>query len=280
MNNNINNENQGNMNNQENNTFNPNNQFNNNVMNSTSSSQFDVNNMQQSNNNYIPNPNNQFINNGMSQNPNNQFNNNGMNSTLSSQFNNNSANANNVDPNKSKINKKLIGIIGIIIVVVIVGILLIKGFGGSSTLGGHKNTTGLSDYKDSDVDNNCVYIGTYDDGKTTIYVDILFNYKSGTNNYQVKTYYKVIEEFSNGLTDKQYEKYVKSLNSINCLLDECTASHLELDVSKFGSDTIVDRKGNRIEITANEPAGMGATATKNDKEEFIKDFKDQGFKCN
>lgn len=254
-------------------------------------------------NNQYNGSNNQPVNNNMN-NVNNQFNNtngfqnnnventnynNGFNNTninnQSNLYNGNSMNQ--VETPKKKINTKLLAIIiGIIIIIVIV--IVSKGFSNSSVLGSNENTTGSTEYKGSDVDYNCTYEYTNEDKKMKVYSDFIFNYKSTGDsgkqyNYQLKIYNKMIVEYGNGLTDSKYKDFVDSFESLECLgfgdEKKCTESHLELGITDSGWDTVVDRIGDKIEVTYYNIYGMGTTATKEDMKEIIEQYESNGYIC-
>ena len=67
-----------------------------------------------------------------------------------------------------------------------------------------------------------------------------------------------------------------SLNENN----KCTGDHLELGITESGWNTVVDRIGNKIEITYYNVYGLGQTATEKDKNELIEQYKNNGYICN
>lgn len=90
----------------------------------------------------------------------------------------------------------------------------------------------------------------------------------------------MVIEYKKTLTDEKYKEFIKELNSIDCLdADSCTESHLELSITDFGWDTVVDRKGNKIEVTFNNTFGMGSTASKDDIKETKANFESEGYTC-
>ena len=179
--------------------------------------------------------------------------------------------------NKIRKNKKIIAVFGGMLVVVILIIVL------SMMFSTHKNTTGSTEYKANEVDMNCQYTDEAKDGsQVTWYMDVIFNYKSESGiNYQSKVYNKVVREYKKGLTDKEYEAFTEELNSIECInSDYCKKSHLELGITgDYGLDTIIDRSGNKIIITAYNVYGMNAKATNSDRKELKAIFKKDGFTC-
>ena len=189
---------------------------------------------------------------------NNQPVNNSMNNNVSNNFNNINNNKNNLSSNrltkKAKNNKLFAIIIGIIVIIIVV-VIVLKGFNSSSVLGSNKNTTGSTEYNSSDVDNNCTYEYSTEDKNMKIYSDFIFNYKTtesngSQNNYQLKIYSTMVVEYENGLTDSKYKDFVDTFDSLVCLnSDECTGNHLELGVTNTGWDTVIDRIGNKIEVT-------------------------------
>ncbi len=206
------------------------------------------------------------------------------------EWNNQSNISNNqVNPKKKNNVKLLVTIIGGMIVLGIVIFAVLKIFNISSVISTHKNTTGLSEYSGLDVDYNCVYEYTKNNDKMKEYSDIIFNYKSDRkdgkqNNYQVKVYSKMILEYGNGLTNSKYKEVIDSFNSLECVSlnedNKCTGDHLELGITESGWNTVVDRIGNKIEITYYNIYGLGQTATEKDKNELIEQYKNKGYICN
>ncbi len=195
--------------------------------------------------------------------------------------NNTNLNYSNNDNNTGNKNNKIIFIIVGVIAAVVILLLL---FNGSSKSG--KNTTGSSEYNSSDVDFSCSYVSKSDNLTITTYSDFIFNYKStGTSGtqytYQLKQYNKMILEFKNTLTDEKYKDFIDDLNSLDCLdSGSCTGSHLELSTTKYGLNTVVDRSGNKIEMTYYNLNGMGTTATKDDIKNTKASYESKGFTCN
>jgi hypothetical protein len=171
----------------------------------------------------------------------------------------------------------------LIVVLVLVGLFIvvpfvfgfIKGFTGALS---HKNTTGSSKYKDSDVTYNCSYEETTSTGAKAVYnTDLLFNHEG----YQLYAYTKIEVTATKDITDEQYATLVKGANSSKCVLNanECKASHLELGITKYGWDTVIDRSGKKVTITYYGVYGKGYKATKSDEEKSVKTYTDQGYKC-
>ena len=196
-------------------------------------------------------------------------------------------NQNNIaETSKKNNNVKLLAIMIVVIIIVIVIILII--FNNYSVFGSNNNTTGSTEYKGSDVDFNCTYEYTNGDLKIIVYSDFIFNYKTEAesgeeNNYQLIRYDKVIVEYENGLTDDEYKDFVDALEATECFdygnEDICTESHLELTVTSMGWDTVIDRIGNRIEMTYNNWYGMGRTATSEDIREVKEQYESDGYIC-
>ena len=194
------------------------------------------------------------------------------------------------EPPKKKINIKLLAIIAAIIIFIVVLLTFIpKIFNNSLKTSKAKNTTGLTVYTDSDVDNNCTYEQTEDNKKIKLYLDLIFNYKSKSNsgnqiNYQLRLYSKEIIEYENGLTDNEYKEFINSLDSMKCISfqgdDVCTEDHLELGITETGWDTVVDRKGNKIEMTYYNIYGTGKTATEKEIKETLERYENNGYICN
>lgn len=225
-------------------------------------------------NNQNNNMNNQYNSAGDFQN-NNEFNNSNINNSV-----------NQVEiPNKKNNTKLLAIIIGVIVIIVIVIVVALKEF---FVFGSNKNTTGSTEYKDSDVDYNCTYEYANEDTKMKVYLDFIFNYKSNRedgnqNNYQLAIYDKMIVEYENGLTDEEYKEFIDSLESLECFSyggeNKCTESHLELGITSLGWDTIVDRTGDKIEVTYNNVYGLGRTATEEDIRETKEQYASNGYVC-
>lgn len=169
--------------------------------------------------------------------------------------------------------KIIIGVVAVAILLVIV--FLFKG-------NGHKNTTGILDYSNSDVDLNCAIELSNDDYVSKIYSDFLFNHKSGDVNYQLKLYSKMIMEFDGGVTDEEYLKYIKSIGSVICMgkEEECAkSSHLELGIASLGWDIVVDRRENEIEVTYYNIYGAGQVSNRGDIKNFKATFEKEGYSC-
>lgn len=255
----------------------------------------EYNNQHNRNDNYSPN------NNGMNNNYSNQANNSNV---FQNEFygggipnlnNNNFYNSNlgNQTKQKNNNNNKLIYIvIAIVLFIVLIVLLVIPSNNSSSPdsndilpiINSHKNNTGSTEYKGSDVDYNCSFEQENDKNTLKSYSDIIFNYKTkGSNgeqyNYQAVIYNKMIIEYKNGLTDEAYKEFVESLESIFCIDADCTANHLELPLTTLGMDTVVDRNGNKIVITYHNFRGLGATATKEDMKMVKDEYEKQGFVC-
>lgn len=142
--------------------------------------------------------------------------------------------------------------------------------------GVHKNTTGIGGYKDSDITFNCTYNETTDKGEMETYIDFLFN----VDNYQMKQYSKIVLKYYNGVTDEDYKKIVDDANSLECVTNTCTDPHLELGITDYGWDTVIDRYSDRVEIKYHSISGMGQKATKNDIKDTKKQLEGSGFTCN
>ncbi len=225
------------------------------------------------------------INNGVDNGTNNSINNN-MNNVANSNIN-----GNNIS-NLPKNNKMLLIVIGIIIVITVVVLALfifIKPGDSPISAGSHSNTTGLSDYSESDVDYNCsqtisVQLENSSRTKTTTtYVDILFNHK----NYEAVVYNKAIIEYSDGvISDDTYEKYIKDLSlsdcdiTVNGVASECASKvHIESDTSTLGLNTTIDRSDNQIMITYVNYYGAGKKVTEEAKQVTVSSYRDQGYIC-
>lgn len=137
-------------------------------------------------------------------------------------------------------------------------VVALKGFNNFSVLDSNENTTGSIEYKVSDVDYNCTLEYTNEDRKMKVYSDFIFNYKTTSEsvkqyNYQLKIYSKMIAEYESGLTDSKYKDFVDLFESLECLdssdEEKYTESHLELGLTNTGLDTVIDRIGNKIEVT-------------------------------
>lgn len=224
---------------------------------------------------------------------NNEWNNQPVNNMNNSNNQNNSYIDNSMNQSKThkkKVNTKLLAIIvGIIIALVTVIVVALKGFSNFSILGTKENTTGSTEYKGADVDYNCMYEYTDEIKKVKIYSDLIFNYKSTgddgkQNNYQLKIYNKMLLEFENGvLTDSKYKDIVDSFESMECLglenEEKCAKNHIELGMTNSGWNTVIDRTGNKIEVTYYNIYGMGATATKEDMKEIKEKYEKIDYIC-
>ena len=195
----------------------------------------------------------------------------------------NSTNMNHIsNSSNSSNNKTKIIIIGVaVLVALIVIVFLLKGNGKGGTV-----STGSTEYKPSDVAFSCTYTTTNNNVTVTTYSDFIFNYKTkGTNGsqytYQLKQYNKMVLEFKNTITDEKYKEFIDDLNSMDCLnAGSCTENHLELSISKYGWDTVVDRSDKKIEMTYYGIYGMGKTATKEDIDKTKADYEKSGYTCN
>ena len=172
-------------------------------------------------------------------------------------------------PVKEKKNKKIFIIIGAAVGLVVLLFILVGLFGG-----GHKNTTGSNKYKASDVSLNC----HYNKDNAEIYIDVLYNYE----NYQAAMFFKTINTSSTEITDEKYKTYIDQLKSPACVLGDidCTASHLELGITSFGFDTVIDRSSKSVTATYYTLSGKNVEATSSDKEDVKKELVNQGFECN
>ena len=178
--------------------------------------------------------------------------------------------------------KKIVIIISVVVVMGLGFLFFISNY--FSLFNTHENTTGSSEYKDSSVDLNCVYESTEDGIQTKIYSDFIFNYSTKADdgkeyNYKVKIFNKRIINYLTGLSDEEYAKYVKSLNSIECLDTECTGNYLELGITEYGWDTAIYRMDDRIEFLYYNLSGRNKQATKKEKKEIRKKYEDAGFVC-
>ena len=151
-------------------------------------------------------------------------------------------------------------------------LLLLTGCG----VGGHKNTTGSTRYSDSEVSLNCVNVTENEKSTVTTYIDILFNTKSG---YQMESYTKISAKYKSTLTDEDYKKALDSLNSIKCINEDCSASHLELGITALGFDTVVDRGQDTLVMTGYNLVGSGYEATQSDVDLAKSSYESEGFTC-
>ena len=253
-----------------------NNNFNDDQINVTNSQEPSMNGFSSNNNGENGTPMGQ----GSQNNNNNMGNQNNLNQ--SNMQGNNQLNGNNMNKNGAKMmgnfDKNKIIKIALIVVVVIVVLFILKGC--SSVLGSHKNTTGSSEYNAKDVDYNCFYEKTDSDKKITAYIDVLFNYKDGNSTYATKQYIKKINEYPNGVTDEIYKDFIKSLNALECqMASDCTENHLELNFTKLGFNTVIDRTDNQIIAIYHTASGSGQEATKKDINTLMKEYEDAGIKC-
>ena len=168
-------------------------------------------------------------------------------------------------------NKKIFIIIGAIILIFIIFKLL------SSGTGGHKNTTGSTKYKDSDVALNCQREEKDSESTKTMYLDFVLNYGDGTT-YQAAQFTKYVETHKETLTDDEYKELVDKVR-ISLYDVDYTKSHIEFDLSTFGFDTVIDRNGNTVEVTGYSVFGAGEKGTNNTKNTLKEEFEEQGYTC-
>ncbi len=168
-------------------------------------------------------------------------------------------------------NKKIFIIIGAIILMFIIFKLL------SSGTGGHKNTTGSTKYKDSDVALNCQREEKDSESTKTMYLDFVLNYGDGTT-YQAAQFTKYVETHKETLTDDEYKELVDKVR-ISLYDVDYTKSHIEFDLSTFGFDTVIDRNGNTVEVTGYSVFGAGEKGTNNTKNTLKEEFEEQGYTC-
>ncbi len=168
-------------------------------------------------------------------------------------------------------NKKIFIIIGAIILIFIIFKLL------SSGTGGHKNTTGSTKYKDSDVALNCQREEKDSESTKTMYLDFVLNYDDGTT-YQAAQFTKYVETHKETLTDDEYKELVDKVR-ISLYDVDYTKSHIEFDLSTFGFDTVIDRNGNTVEVTGYSVFGAGEKGTNNTKNTLKEEFEEQGYTC-
>ncbi len=177
---------------------------------------------------------------------------------------------NNGKGNNNKIKLVIIGAV-VLVVLVIVAILIKNGILFSK----HRNTTGSSEYKGSEVKLNCT-ASESENGKTiTHYMDLLTG-----NGYKI--YNKMVIAYDSGITDKIYLDFIKNIDLTTCLSkeEECAASnHLELGLTNIGFDTIVDRSGDKIEVTFYVVGGVNQTSTDDDIKELKRQFEKEGYSC-
>lgn len=168
-------------------------------------------------------------------------------------------------------NKKKFIIIGAIILMFIIFKLL------SSGTGGHKNTTGSTKYKDSDVALNCQREEKDSESTKTMYLDFVLNYGDGTS-YQAAQFTKYVETHKETLTDDEYKELVDKVR-ISLYDVDYTKSHIEFDLSAFGFDTVIDRNGNTVEVAGYSVYGAGKKGTNNTKNTLKEEFEEQGYTC-
>lgn len=220
--------------------------------------------------------NNNQNNNNQNSNSNDMYNQNNLNNN-NNNFNGNMPN-NNINKDKKSKNKLII-----IIIIIVVILIFILGFLSPSLLAkNHENTTGLSEYSSEDVDLNCVTNYEKEDGKRTLYSDLMFNYKKGAsyNVSQLKTYSKLIIEYNTTLTDEKYHDFVTELSTTECLNEhDCKESHLEFSQTELGWNTVIDRKGNKIIVTFDNIYGVGKTLSSKEMREVKDSYEKDGTKC-
>ena len=140
-------------------------------------------------------------------------------------------------------------------------------------------------YEVSDIDYRCEVTTLENGGEAKDTIDLLFDFK----NYQLKAYHKIVATFKEGLTDEKYEEFVSNLNVLDCIefgktiADKCKASHLEFGSTSLGFDTVVDRKGNSIELLYHQDSGSYSYGhqklTDSEIEEVLNQLKGSGYTC-
>ena len=193
---------------------------------------------------------------------------------------NQTINQNNVTTPPVKKNNNILIIIGGVVIVIIVIIMVLGSLGG-----GHKNTTGSKEYTGKDVDYNCTTVSNKENGTITTYSDILFNHKrkdsTGTITlYSVRQYNKMVIKYNNGLTDEKYKQVVDALNAVKCYSGtDCTKDHLELEITDFGWNTVVDRKDDEVIISYINLNGANKTLSEKEKKEYYDTLVSSGYTC-
>ena len=84
------------------------------------------------------------------------------------------------------------------------------------------------------------------------------------------------------MTDDEYQRVI---DEIGCLaycndVDNCTDSHIECSISDIGIGTVIDRIGNKIEMTFHLDYGNGRKITKEEIKKMEDNFEDGGYDCN
>lgn len=173
--------------------------------------------------------------------------------------------------------KKLIMIgVGIVVVFSTIVILVLKFF----VFGTHPKTTSFSDYKAPSVSLNCN--SNYDNNgiNTTIYTDFVYNYQ---RSYKVAIYNRIVMKYQNGIGDEEYNTIINNLNSLDCSNDNnsdiCTSRNLNLDLSKFGWTSRLDKDNNTVTINFYNLYDKGQKASKSDKESVKKFYQANGYIC-
>lgn len=169
-------------------------------------------------------------------------------------------------------------IVGIIISAVgsIAVILILKFF----VFGVHKNTTGLSNYRATNVDLNCTYSHNEGDTDISMYSDFIYNYQK---NYKLAIYNRMVIKYQNGLTDDKVTEIINKLNNLNCTIDGnndfCVSNRLNFDSSSFGWSYVTDEANNTLTVIFYNYYGFGKKITASDKEQIKTHYKNEGYIC-
>ncbi len=161
---------------------------------------------------------------------------------------------------------------------IILLIILCVLFTGCEVAGGHKNTTGSTKYKDSEVGLNCTNTTTTEKATIATNMDFLFNSKGG---YQMEVYTKIVAKYNSTISDEDYKKVVQNVDASQCIWgNDCLKDHLELGITTMGFDTVIDRNGDTVTITSTQLVGSGYKAEQSDIDLAKSSYEAEGFTCN
>ncbi len=132
-------------------------------------------------------------------------------------------------------------------------------------------------YKASDVSFSCTYEESNEIKTIKRVADFVFNTK---DKYKARVYFKTIYTYQETISDEKYQEIIGQLDSPQCVPDHpCTDNHLQLGVTALGSNTLLDRKDNTIEITYYKSYGENQKATQDFIESTKKEYSKNGFTC-
>ena len=176
----------------------------------------------------------------------------------------------------------IIIVVGLLIICVGIGYFIFKNIGLS---GSHKNTTGLTGYKDSDVTFSCSQ-SQYDsvgNRNITSYIDVLAN-KDG---YAYQDYTKFVYEYSQYTTipDDAFCKFIKDIggSKVISMSNDCGAykgqNTVDLGLTNSGWDSVLTRSGNTITFTYRSIAAANQKMTRSEITQYKNKLESSGYTC-